>query len=157
FGDRETRERAAKALRDLVPVALATACATFVNPVGPALLSHVIGWFGDTLLINVTQEYQSPDFHQLATRPFVLLLTACVGSVAWSRRRPALHEGLLVLGFTYLALFSQRNMPLFAIVTAPVLLRQLAAGQVPSGRFENAARYIGAWLSRRDRVFARMD
>jgi hypothetical protein len=157
FGARETAAGAERSLRELVPVALLALVATCLNPVGPQLLTHVVGWFGNTLLINVTQEYQSPDFHQLPSRAFAAMLIATIASLAWSRRRPALHEGLLLLGFAYLALFSRRNIPLFAIVAAPVLLRQVAELQLPRRRRNLALDRMAAWLGRRDRVLARMD
>jgi hypothetical protein len=156
-GTREIPTGAARSVRELFPVALITMAATCVNPVGPALLGHVFGWFGNTLLINVTQEYLSPNFHQASLRAFAAMILVAVAGVAWSRRRPALHEGLLLLGFLYLALFSGRNVPLFAIVVAPVLARQLAAMPLPGGRLSTGVGRVTAWVGRRDRLVARSD
>src|SRR5438105_2184889 len=98
-GTGEIATRASRSMRELLPIALITVAATCVNPVGPALLTHVFGWFGNTLLINVTGEYRSPDFHQAPLRAFAAMILVAVAGVAWSRRRPTLHEGLLLLGF----------------------------------------------------------
>ena len=156
-GPRETAAGAARSVRELLPVALITLAATCVNPVGLALLGHVFGWFGNTLLINLTQEYTSPNFHQAPVRAFAAMILVAVAGVAWSRRRPSLHEGLLLLGFLYLALFSSRNVPLFAIVVAPVLARQLAAMPLPGGRLGVSVGRLLTWLRRRDRVLARIE
>ena len=156
-GPREIAARASRSVRVLLPVAFMTLAATCVNPAGPALLSHVFGWFANTFLINATQEYQSPDFHQPAFRAFAAMILVAVAGVAWSRRRPALHEGLLLLGFLYLALFSGRNVPLFAIVVAPLLACQLAALRGPRGRFNTYIGHVVNWLGRRDRILARID
>jgi hypothetical protein len=157
FGTRVTATGAARAVRELGPVALVTLAATCVNPVGPALLAHVFGWFGNTLLINVTGEYHSPDFHLASLRAFAVMIIAAIASVAWSRRRPSLHEGLLLLGFLYLALYSGRNVPLFAIVVAPMLARQLAGIPLPGGRLSTSVVRITAWFARRDQAVGRMD
>jgi hypothetical protein len=154
---RDIATDAARSVRQLLPVAIVSLAATCVNPVGPALLGHVFGWFSNTLLINLTQEYTSPNFHQATVRAFAAMILLAIASVAWSRRRPTLHEGLLLLGFLYLALFSSRNVPLFAIVVAPVLARQLAAMPLPGGRLGVSVGRISAWLGRRDRVLARID
>jgi hypothetical protein len=156
-GTREIATGAARSVRRLLPVALITLAATCVNPVGPALLGHVFGWFGNTLLINLTQEYTSPNFHQAPVRGFAAMILVAVACVAWSRRRPALHEGLLLLGFLYLALFSSRNVPLFAIVVAPILARQLAAMALPGGRLGKRVERVAAWLGHRDHVLAHID
>lgn len=135
-------------LRTLLPLAGAVLLATLANPAGPALLTHATGYLGKRLLVDLTQEYTSPDFHSPALLPFVALLLALLVVVAWSRRRPSLHEGLLMVGFTYFALYSQRNIPLFAIVLAPPLAAQLAELPRPNGAVGRALGLAGPLLGR---------
>src|SRR5205823_1961295 len=62
--------------------------------------------------------------------------------------------------FTYMALFSQRNIPLFAIAIAPLLAAQLAALPPAVSLGGWAGRTLagfGAWLARRDRVYTALD
>jgi hypothetical protein len=102
----------------------------------------------------------SPDFHQPAFLFFLAMLLATVAAVAWSGRRPALHEGLLLLGFTYLALYARRGVPLFGIVAAPLLAAQLAAfpqGVQRGGPVGLALERLGTWLARRNRRYGRID
>jgi hypothetical protein len=71
---------------------------------------------------------------------------------AWSRRRLPLHEGILLAGFTYLALFSVRNVALFAVIAAPILASQLAAMSAPGGLVGRVTSRLGAWLAPRSRM-----
>jgi hypothetical protein len=112
------------------------------------------------LVLDYTQEYRSPDFHTGATRYFLAMLLVSVAALAASRRRPALHEVVLLLGFTGMALFSARNAALYAIVTAPLLAAQLAAlpAALPaSGRLGRILAHAGPWLARRDASYAARD
>jgi hypothetical protein len=72
------------------------------------------------------QEWQSPNFHQMNLQPFLWLLFLLITSFAISRKRIQAYDLLKVLGFTYLALYSQRAIPIFAIVAAPVTTRYLS-------------------------------
>jgi hypothetical protein len=129
-------------LRTLTLPAAAALFAVCLNPTGPALLRHVVSYFGNTALVNWTEEYRSPDFHFLGTRPFLIMLLLALIGVGWSRRRLALHEGLLLAGTAAGALFSVRNVPLFAILVAPALAAQLAA--VPFDAVATGP--LGRWL-----------
>lgn len=144
----------------LLPAAAATLAMTLLNPAGPALLGHVTGYLRQRLLVDRTVEYMSPNFHDPSMLPFLAMLLATVAGLAWSRRRPALHEGLLLLGFTYFALYSARNISLFTLVVAPVLAAQLAALPCPvseHGRLGRALRRVRAWLARREAASARLE
>src|SRR5437016_8974354 len=70
-------------------------------------------------------EYSSPNFHD--TLPFKYLLLLTVGILTASRSKVNFIELSLVLLFTYLALYSTRHIPLFAIVVAPILVRHTDA------------------------------
>jgi hypothetical protein len=52
-----------------------------------------------------------------------LLLIASLVSVAVQRRRFTFSDPLVILGFLYLALSAERNISLFAVVAAPLLVR----------------------------------
>ncbi|MGH2351436.1 MAG: hypothetical protein ACRDI2_11235, partial [Chloroflexota bacterium] len=134
--------------------------ATLLNPAGPELLAHVTGYLDKKLLVDRTHEYMSPDFHQPSAIFFLAMLLMTLGAMMWSRRRPALHEGLLLLGFTYFALHSARNIPLFAIVVAPVLASQLRAATQPLRLGRRASAFLAAsgdWVTRRNAAYARLD
>ena len=71
-------------------------------------------------------EWHSPDFHDVRFMPFALLWLLLLASLALSARRPTLTEVLLTIGLGYESLVSIRNIPLFAIVAAPLITRQWA-------------------------------
>ena len=159
-GGRAAAASARRRLTVLLPVAAATLAATLATPAGPALLGHVTGYLRNKYLVDHTAEYASPNFHEGDVRFFLLMLLGTVAALAWSRRRPALHEGLLVLSFSYFALYSARNIPLFAIVVAPILAAQLGALPAPADGSRAADRLlgaVGAWLARRNVVYSRVD
>ena len=136
-------------LRQLAPIAAAAIGATLVNPAGPELLRHTSGYLGKKLLVDMTNEYRSPNFHEPIFLPFLAMLVCLFAALAWSRRRPALHECFLLFGFTYFALYAARNIPLFAIVVAPLLLRQVAELPPLEGRAAQLWAPVAAWLHRR--------
>jgi hypothetical protein len=144
-------------LRELLLPALATLSATLLTPAGPGLLGHVTGYFGNRLLVDRTAEYTSPNFHDPAYRLFLLTIVILVATVAWSRRRPQLHEGLLALVFLAFALYSLRNIPLFGIVTAPLLAAQLANLPAIEGGAGRVVGRLGRWFAQRNAAIERID
>ncbi len=141
-------------LRVLGPVAVATLVAGAITPVGGSLFVHVTGYLGKRLLVDRTIEYMSPNFHDAAMLPFMLMLVATVAALAWSARRPGLTEGLVVLVFVAFALYAGRNIPLFAIIAAPVLASQIEALPSVGGR---VAEVIRAWARVRNSRIERME
>ena len=159
-GDDATAAAARRRLRTLLPAAGATLAAVLLNPAGPGVFADLHAYGASRLVLDYTQEYRSPDFHTGATRFFLAMLLVSVAALAASRRRPALHEGLLLLGFTGMALFSARHAALYAIVTAPLLAAQLAAlpAALPAtGWLGRILAHAGPWLARRDAIYAALD
>jgi hypothetical protein len=139
---------ARRRLRALALPAAVTFLAVCLNPAGLALPGHLVGYFGKTALVNWTEEYRSPDFHTLGPRPFLLMVLATLVGAGWSRRRLALQEGLVLVGTLAGALYSVRNVPLFAVLTAPALVSQLAAlpfDAVAEGRCGRWLRALRTW------------
>ena len=94
---------------------------TLVNPVGPAIWSHLLGHVGNDYLMSLTQEFRSPDFHAGWSR--ILLLTILgIGVILGSGRTrlPWLAVGLL-LGTLAATLLSVRHIALFASIGLPWL------------------------------------
>ena len=103
-------------LRTLVLVLVACIGATSVTPHPGALLLYPLHYLkpGNNNL-ELISEWQSPDFHANAYLPFAAALLTLVGIGVFEKTR-GLFLPLLTLGFTFLALQSLRNIPLFAIV-----------------------------------------
>jgi hypothetical protein len=106
--------------KNLALIGLTSFAATFVNPYGWHLWDTSAGYFGNRFLVDYTIEYQSPNFHEFSGLPFLLMLS--LGFIApVLGRKPRPHEVFLFAGWSALGLYSERNIPLFAIVAAPYL------------------------------------
>jgi hypothetical protein len=130
--------------------------ASFANPAGWELWPHTTGYLRETYLVDFTQEYKSPDFHDTLIKSFLitLLLGTTVLALLRSRVEP-LGLGLWLV-FAAFALHSTRNIPLFAVVCTPwlagwsmALVRQEEPSRRPIRRFAD-------WTRRLDRTAARL-
>jgi hypothetical protein len=113
--------------RRLALIVVLSLAATFLNPYGRQLWGTSVGYFGNRFLVDYTVEYQSPNFHEFSGLPFLLMLILCLVAPMLGRRIQP-HEAFLVAGFAALGLYSERNIPLFAIVSAPILGSMLQPG-----------------------------
>jgi hypothetical protein len=93
---------------------------TVANPHGIGLLVHVGSFFGQSSILRQTNEFQSPDFHTINGKLFLVVLLAVVAALAAARRRPSWPWLLVILGNTAMALISQRNIELFALTALPL-------------------------------------
>jgi len=129
--------------RAMVLLWLGSAAATFANPYGWRLHSHIYHYLGDKFLMDRIDEFRSPDFHDWAVRSFALILMLTV--LAFAGNRPAGVAGKLQLSHLLVALlavyagfYSSRNLPISAmllvLIAGPLLSANLASlGQRPSG------------------------
>lgn len=102
----------------LAVIGASSFAATFINPSGWHLWNTSASYYGNPFLVNATIEYLSPNFHNWSTWPFLLMLAICLMGIGLKTKFQA-YEGFLIAGWTMLSLYSARNIPLFAIVTAP--------------------------------------
>jgi hypothetical protein len=92
----------------------------------------------------------SPDFHQTSMRPYELLLIAAISCWGVSTRPRRLADVLLVLGLIYASLYTTLYVPLFALVSAPIIAEHLGsavAGLEP---------YTRRWAPRLDVIRLRL-
>jgi hypothetical protein len=74
-------------------------------------------------LRDYIQEWASPDFHQFHLHPFIWMVLLILAVVGLSRRRIDFTDLVLTSFFCYMALWAGRNIALFALVAAPVLMK----------------------------------
>jgi|YNPNPStandDraft_1061719.scaffolds.fasta_scaffold14684_2 hypothetical protein len=128
--------------------------ASALNPVGFRLLPHSFQYLGQRFLVDITQEYQSPDFHNVGTWPFAALLLGSLALGWLARRRLAWTPLLLLAVWSAMALYSARNIPLYALVAVPILARAVdeevregwPALSVRFSRLEQVERRAWGWL-----------
>ena len=125
FDDTLLRLACGKRLRDLSAATLLCAAATFVNPYGWALHRHIFSYLRNPFLMDHIEEFQSPNFHQLAPRCFLALLLVTFAALAIRKRPLKTSELLLVLFAIYAGLFASRNIPvasiLLVLIVGPLL------------------------------------
>ncbi len=129
-------------------ITLASLVATLLNPAGWRLWSTSLGYIRNGYLVSHTVEYLPPDFHHPVTWPFLLLLG--LGLLLLAGGRPLrLRHALTLALWAVMGLYSARNIPLFAILSAPIYgeLLQAQAGRIRSlARLERALALIEVQL-----------
>jgi hypothetical protein len=95
------------------------------NANGMRLLTHVAEFFQQGLIIQATQEFQSPDFQGVNGKIFLVVVLAAVTGLAFARRRPSAPMLLIFLADVWFAMHSQRNIELFALTALPLLVIHL--------------------------------
>lgn len=96
--------------------------ATLVNPYGYHILLFPFKLTSDKFIMDNVSEFISPNFHE--PMPFTCLLLLIIAVFSVSKKALNIIEVMLMLLFTYMALYSARYIPIFAIIAAPVLVKQ---------------------------------
>ena len=98
--------------------------AALITPYGLGLYQHIWKFLNDRQLLASTQEFQSPDFHQLDGKlvEALLVLGGLAIFLAWREGR-VVEVGLYLL-WAHLTLQSERHITLAAVTLAPVLAEQ---------------------------------
>ena len=114
-----TRDSAWIRARKYLFTAGACVVASLVNPYGYRLHIHVAQYLGSSFYFKRISEFQSADFHTFTAAYFETLLVLAIAAAAWHLGKGRLIQLLLLLSWAHLALFSVRNIPIFAVVSAP--------------------------------------
>lgn len=123
---------------------LLAACvaASLLNPNGWRLHAHILEFLRTPAVAQFANEFASPNFHSGGMRGFVLLLGLLGVTLLVVRPRWSPTDVVLLAGWGALALQSVRNVPIFALVAAPILAEHLrawlAAGDFPRYRHWSA-------------------
>jgi hypothetical protein len=99
---------------------------TLINPAGIDLWKTSLSFISNQYLVSHTQEYLPPDFHSLNNLPFLLLIAMMILLLSIRKKPLPSAHGILLAGWTIMGLYSARNIPLFAIVAAPILSQSAA-------------------------------
>ena len=109
--------------KSLAMVLLATLLVCLINPQGWEIFLFPIRVTSDRFVMDHVSEFLSPNFHEVL--PFKYMLLSTIAALALSRASLNVIQVALLLLVSYMALYSARHVSLFAIVVAPILLRNL--------------------------------
>ncbi len=130
-----------------------TACLviSLVNPNGYKILLFPFRLVSEKFIMDNISEYLSPNFHSGWAIPFEAFLLFTIATLAFSKERLNLVELLLIILFIHMSLFSARYIPLFGIIAAPIITKQLKNLLATSNRkFSDFLKRKGASLSEID-------
>ena len=105
--------------RSYALTAAACAVASLINPYGYRLHLHVAQYLGASFYLQRISEFQSVDFHSFTAGYFETLLVLAMAAAFWHLRSGKLVQVTLLLSWSHMALFSVRNIPIFAVVAVP--------------------------------------
>jgi hypothetical protein len=94
-----------------------------INPFGIQTILFSLGTLTSPLIQNNIQEWASPDFHSLAGLLVEGMIFLLLAGLATGRVKARTSEWLLAFALLYLALASQRHVPLFVLGAAPLMGR----------------------------------
>ncbi|MFO8066894.1 MAG: hypothetical protein R6U11_04855, partial [Bacteroidales bacterium] len=121
----EHRQITAKRCKFLFLVGTACSLAALANPYGYHIFLFPFQLVGNEVLMSFAEEFHPANLQE--AHPYKYLLFLTFFTLLASRYRLNIIELLLILLFTYMSLYSVRNIPLFAIIVAPIILKRLDA------------------------------
>ena len=139
--NRESRRPAALQACSYFGTALACLAASLVNPYGYHLHVHLVQYLRDPYASQHIMEFFSLSFHHPVAIFFETLLLLSAVSVFWYASQCRFTESLLLLMWGHAGLLAARNIPLFAIISAPLVA---AAVQAWLTRLPNLE--VAAWV-----------
>jgi hypothetical protein len=109
--------------KKLLVIGLFCLLAALVNPVGYKILLFPFDFVANQYLIAHVNEFLPTSFQK--PLPYKCLFIITLAVLFMAKNRLNWIELILVLGFTYMSLYSVRNITLFAIIVAPIIVRRL--------------------------------
>ena len=116
--------RAWQCLRTLTLAGIASAAATFINPYSYHLHVHIYKYLTNHFLMDRIDEFQSPNFHNVAQKCFAVLVLLTLATCATLRRvdkKVSVTHGLILLFAVYSGLYASRNIPVSSILLAVII------------------------------------
>lgn len=107
-------------------VLLLSLVALLLNPHGWGIFSYPLWLTSHPRVMDSVNEWYSPNFHATYYQWFGLYLLLLAGTFALNTRHRPLVEVFFPLLFLGMGLYSVRNIPLFALASAPILAKEIA-------------------------------
>ena len=109
-------------IKSYLAIGLSSLLVSLINPDGLGIWKTGFGFLGNRYLVSHTAEYLPPDFQHISTWPFMLLIVLSIVMLAISNKKMNATHVLLISGWTAMALYSARNIPLYAVIVVPILV-----------------------------------
>jgi hypothetical protein len=115
-----------KKTRFLGVITIACLFVSLINPYTYKILLFPFNLISNKFIMDHVSEFMSPNFHDLYAKPFeiTLILTLIVLSV--SKKVLNVIELIAMILFIHMSLYSARYVPLFCIIIAPILMKQMS-------------------------------
>jgi hypothetical protein len=113
-------------IKPYIWIGLSSLAVTVFNPDGIGIWKTSFGFIGNRYLVSHTAEYLPPNFHHSSTWPFLIMIVLSIIILALTKKRLKVVHILLISGWTAMSLYSARNIPLYAVVVAPILVAEIA-------------------------------
>lgn len=107
-------------------VAAACGAASLVNPYGWNLHIHIVRYLTERYHFDHIIEFQTLSFHAPVAMFFEALLVAGLLAAGWAVLQRRFADALLLVSWLHLALIAGRNIPIYAILAAPLVTRFLS-------------------------------
>lgn len=118
-------------LQYLAIVTILVVLGTGINPEGIGVYDYVWTVQTDVSSQELVQEWQVANIRDVTAWPFFLALFIGFLAFIYAPRRPGVADLVLYCAFAAFAMAALRNMIWFALVSTPILTRQLASIQTP--------------------------
>jgi hypothetical protein len=139
----ETRAAALRRSKPFLLCAAGCGLASFVNPYFYHLHVHIVRYLTEPFHFQKVQEFQTLSFQHPAAHYFEVLILLGMIAAAWNLYRKRFTYVILLAGFLHLALMSMRNIPMFAILAAPLIAETLREALLPAPKWAAAG-----WVKR---------
>jgi hypothetical protein len=111
--------------RRLVLALVACIAVVSINPYGLGLYQYPFVTLHSRTMLAYISEWHSPDFHQMRYLPFLVMILATCVLPALSSPRLRARDLLLLAATMFAALLSARHIPLYVLVSVPLLSRMV--------------------------------
>lgn len=111
-------------IKEYLGILITSLVLSLVNPSGQAIWQTIIGFLSSRYLVNHTVEYMPPVLYQTGVIPFSLLVIISLVAIIFRYKWMKTAEILSLVFFAGFGLMSGRNIPLFILVSLPILAKQ---------------------------------
>lgn len=112
--------------RQYLAAAGSCAAASLLNPYGWRLHHHILEYLSSGFYFQHIEELQPVSFHSPLAAYFETTLILAIGAGFWSLRQRRFTDAIVLFSWAHLGLISVRNVPVFAILSAPSVARAIA-------------------------------